>query len=104
MYVCPGDLEKKGNSPAAAANTRAAIRRVQYSQHAWVDEQDCEAGECPFEEDALSSSGLVAYSGLFSHAHYPRASSLWVCPCRHFHPRGVHVPHACTPCSHGRAW
>jgi len=32
----------------------------------------------PFAAAALSESGLVAYSGLFSHAHYPAASSLWV--------------------------
>eukprot|EP00892_Ulva_mutabilis_P001829 jgi/Ulvmu1/11647/UM008_0051.1 len=106
VYVCPGDLETMGASGAgserstpsaqrrgppgsrAAAGSardgddgmdvRAAIRRVQYSQHGRRDEMDCDAGECPFESDAHSASKLVAYAGLFSHALYPRPSILWV--------------------------
>eukprot|EP00892_Ulva_mutabilis_P005590 jgi/Ulvmu1/3402/UM016_0019.1 len=83
VYVCPADLERNGRvhlrAPAGQPSpVRNAIRRVQYSQHAWLDEMDCEAGECPFEEGAASFSKLVAYSGLFSHALYPSASSLWV--------------------------
>eukprot|EP00892_Ulva_mutabilis_P002516 jgi/Ulvmu1/12265/UM086_0058.1 len=78
VYVCPADLEAANGAPSATADPGLAIRRVQYSQHGWVAEYNCDAGECPFESGALSTSGLVAYAGLFSHAHYPSASSLWV--------------------------
>ena len=83
VYVCPADLGRSGGASRAAGgrateDVRAAIRRVQYSQHGARDEMDCDVGECPFEDGAKSASKLVAYSGLFSHALYPRASILWV--------------------------
>lgn len=96
VYVCPGDLEAAG-SPAEV-DPAAGIRRVQYSQHGWVAEYNCDTdGECPFEAAALSESGLVAYSGLFSHAHYPAASSLWVRvarQCTSYSPRRARRLHA----------
>lgn len=103
VYICPADLEagRSGTSSSQGAgpttptpaDTRKAIRRVQYSQHAWLDEFDCEAGECPFERDALSASKLVSYSGLFSHAMYPRASSLWVRPSSHSKSHALPLPY-----------
>lgn len=102
VYICPADLEagQRGANPRGRplrptpAATRQSIRRVQYSQHSWLDEFNCEDGECPFEDSALSASKLVAYSGLFSHAMYPRASSLWVRPFIHCH--FMHGTHACV--------
>ncbi|KAG2452209.1 hypothetical protein HYH02_003240 [Chlamydomonas schloesseri] len=70
VWVCEDDM--------LAEDPSTAIRRAQYSQHGWLPEFDCEAGECNWERDERGTRRLVSYAGLFSHANWNNATNLYV--------------------------
>ncbi|KAG2448915.1 hypothetical protein HYH02_006263 [Chlamydomonas schloesseri] len=70
LWVCEDDLY--------AEDAAAAVRRIQFSQHGWLPEFDCEAGECLYENDDVGVRRLVTYSGLFSHSNWPKPSPLYI--------------------------
>ncbi|GAB4821546.1 hypothetical protein N2152v2_008592 [Parachlorella kessleri] len=68
MRVCPlgiheGDWEFVS---VLACKADGSLKQVAYSQHAWNEVLDCEAGECPTEE-----GHPVTHAALESHANYP---------------------------------
>ncbi|KAG2427147.1 hypothetical protein HXX76_012657 [Chlamydomonas incerta] len=77
VYVCEDDLIDL-LAPNSTADPAAAIRRTQYSQHGWLPDYDCDAGECNYERDPKGVRRLVAYAGLFSHANNHEPSALFV--------------------------
>ncbi|KAG2433578.1 hypothetical protein HYH02_012510 [Chlamydomonas schloesseri] len=77
VYVCEDDLIDL-LAPNATADPAAAIRRTQYSQHGWLPDYDCDAGECTFQRDPAGTRRLVSYAGLFSHANNHEESPLFV--------------------------
>ncbi|GIL42723.1 hypothetical protein Vafri_654 [Volvox africanus] len=60
------------------ADPSSAIRAAQYSQHGWLPQLDCTAGECKFEEDESGTRRLVALAGLYSHANWIEETPLFV--------------------------
>ncbi|KAG2427432.1 hypothetical protein HXX76_012368 [Chlamydomonas incerta] len=70
VWVCEADMLNDDPS--------TAIRRAQYSQHGWLPDFDCTAGECNWEKDEQGTRRLVAYAGLFSHSNYNNATNLYV--------------------------
>ncbi|KXZ47987.1 hypothetical protein GPECTOR_31g349 [Gonium pectorale] len=70
VYVCEADLY--------APDPASAVQRTQYSQHGWLPDFDCKAGECEFETDEAGVRRLVVYSALNSHANWPRPTPLYV--------------------------
>ncbi len=55
-----------------------AVRRAQYSQHGWLPDFDCTAGECNWETDDAGVRRIVTYAGLGSHSNYPWETPLYV--------------------------
>ncbi|KAG2485322.1 hypothetical protein HYH03_015904 [Edaphochlamys debaryana] len=70
VWVCEDDLYD--------ADPASVIRRAQYSQHGWLPDFDCAAGECSFEVDPKGQKRLVTYAGLFSHSNWPQPTPLFV--------------------------
>ncbi len=70
VWVCEDDMLNDDPS--------TAVRRTQYSQHGWLPEYDCTAGECNWETDEAGARRLVSYPGLGSHANYPWETPLFV--------------------------
>ena len=50
-----------------------ALMQAAYSQHAWMETRDCQAGQCPLED-----GHPVAYAGLDGHGNYFQESNLTV--------------------------
>uniref|UniRef100_A0A6U2HD71 Uncharacterized protein n=1 Tax=Chlamydomonas euryale TaxID=1486919 RepID=A0A6U2HD71_9CHLO len=76
--ACTQDLIELLDSPDPRVNATSLVRRVQMSQHSWIQELDCEKDECPAETGDDGITRLIAYSALHSHAVYPKASPLQV--------------------------
>ncbi|KAG2485330.1 hypothetical protein HYH03_015912 [Edaphochlamys debaryana] len=70
VWVCEDDLY--------AEDPASAIRRAQYSQHGWLPDFDCDAGECRYETDPKGVRRLVTMAGLYAHANYHEETPLFV--------------------------
>ncbi len=70
VWVCEDDMLNDDPS--------TAVRRAQYSQHGWLPDFDCTAGECNWETDDAGVRRIVTYAGLGSHSNWPWETPLYV--------------------------
>eukprot|EP00955_Chlamydomonas_euryale_P099059 365192-Chlamydomonas_euryale.AAC.26 len=78
QLACIQDLIDLLDSPDPRVNASSVVKKSQMSQHSWIQELNCENGECPTEVGDDGIERMVAYAGLHSHANYPAVSPLQV--------------------------